>query len=474
MKVLATARPGSEESASVACSMRDGANFHRRPLRRVRALAAGGSRWAAAIAVAALSWGCRGEDVTVTGAVGRGVEPTPYAPSSDASARANRPGEFASPAAGDGASDLAEQLELACGAGLLTNAGRDQIARRPYIQNVSSTSAAILFTTREPRTEATLRVTEPAGVTRDVATELDAADATGRQRRALLRGLRPATVYCYQLLDWTEPVGFRTAPAPGTSAGVRFIAFGDSGGESRELVRHEMDAVSFDLMLHVGDIAYMRGTLSEFESTFFDTYAGLIAHFPIFAASGNHEHYTSDAAPYREVFELPDNGAPYGTERWFSFDWGDIHFVALDTERVGAEQAEWLERDLSLTSLGWKIVYMHKPPFSSGAHGSSLDVREAFSPLFERFGVQLVLAGHDHDYERTLPIGGVTYIVTGGGGFGLRVVGTSDFTAHSEATFHIVYGELQGNTLWLRALGTSGEVIDSTRIARDRGLEEPR
>jgi hypothetical protein len=359
-----------------------------------------------------------------------------------------------------------EQLDLACGSGALTSSGEPLIYRKPYLQNVTSTSAVVLFTTREPVDIATLHVSLPGGTTRDVATEIDPADATGNQRRALLTELEPGTVHCYRVEDWTEPVGFRTAPRPGDEGTVRFLAFGDSGGESRELVRQGMDRVPFDLMLHAGDIAYMRGALSEFEQTFFQTYAELIARFPIFPASGNHDHWTADAAPYRQVFALPENGAPDGLERWFSFDWGSVHFIALDTELVGSAQADWLERDLSLNTLPWKIAYLHKPPYSSGAHGSSLDVRAAFSPLFERFHVQLVIAGHEHDYERTRPIAGVTYVVSGAGGFGLRVVGTSDFTAYSEAAFHFLHGELSGDALWLRAIDPSGGVLDSVRIAR--------
>jgi hypothetical protein len=420
------------------------------------------------VTLAALSWQCRDSDWTLLelgpASVASGGATSLHSLGPDtASDRSDTP---AAPAAGEVALPLKEQLDLACGSGALTSSGESQIYRKPYLQNVTATSAVVLFTTREPVDSATLHVSLPGGAARDVATEVDPADATGNQRRALLTALEPGTVYCYRVEDWTEPVGFRTAPRSGDDGTVRFLAFGDSGGESRELVRQGMDRVPFDLILHAGDIAYMRGTLSEFESTFFETYAELIARFPIFPASGNHEHWTADAAPYRQVFALPENGAPDGLERWFSFDWGIAHFIALDTELVGNAQADWLERDLSQNTLPWKIAYLHKPPYSSGAHGSSLDVREAFAPLFERFHVQLVIAGHEHDYERTKPLTGVTYVVSGGGGFGLRVVGSSDFTAYSEAAFHFLHGELNSDALWLRAIDPSGRVIDSVRIPR--------
>jgi acid phosphatase type 7 len=421
-----------------------------------------------AVTLAALSWQCRDADITVTHLIGgaSGVASSLHSRSIDASSE--QEDASATPEASAGSLSLTEQLDLACGSGALTPSAGSLISRRPYIQNVTATSAVVQFTTREPMPPATLHVMAPGGAMRDVVAETDPADATGRQYRALLTDLEPATAYCYQVEDWTVPVGFRTAPTAGSPGTVRFLAFGDSGGDSRQVVRQGMDRVPFDLMLHAGDIAYMRGTLSEFESTFFETYADLIARIPIFPASGNHEYWTRDAAPYREVFALPENGAPAGVERWYSFDWGAIHFIALDTERVGSEQTDWLEQDLSRNVLGWKVAYLHRPPYSSGMHGSALDVREAFSPLFERFGVQLVIAGHEHNYERTKPIAGVSYVVSGGGGFGLRVVGSSDFTAYSESAFHVLHGELQGDSLWLRALDPAGRVIDSVRIPRDR------
>jgi hypothetical protein len=226
-----------------------------------------------------------------------------------------------------------------------------------------------------------------------------------------------------------------------------------------------MQTVKFDLMLHLGDIAYDDGRLSQFEGQFFDSYAPMLRSFPSFPTSGNHDYRTQSAAPFRQVFMLPENGGTEGRERWYSFDWGDVHFVALDTERMNATQAEWLDRDLAATEQPWKIVYGHKPPYSSGEHGSNGTFREFFGPVIERHGVQLVLSGHDHHYERTKPIRSVTYIVSGGGGHGTRSVGSSDFTAFSEDVLHFVYGELVGRDLVLHAIDGVGREFDSVRIS---------
>jgi 3',5'-cyclic AMP phosphodiesterase CpdA len=235
----------------------------------------------------------------------------------------------------------------------------------------------------------------------------------------------------------------------------------------QDLVRDQLDTVPFDLMLHTGDIVYGGATLSLYDSDFFGEYAEFLESLPVFPTSGNHDYEADSAGPYRQVFALPENGGPGGLERWYSFNWGDVHFVALDTEQVGAAQAGWLAQDLAENELPWTVVYLHRPPYSSGDHGSSTRVRDAFSPLFEEYGVQVVFAGHDHDYERTRLINGVTYVVTGGGGHGTRSVGRSSFTAYSEAVLHFVQAEVQGETMLLHAIDAGGREFDSVRIARD-------
>jgi len=359
------------------------------------------------------------------------------------------------------------RLAEACSFGSAAAAG--SIARQPYLQNVSAGSAVVVFTTGVPGIAPTLRLAQPGNAAQRVlASEPDPADASGAQRLVRLDGLEPDNAYCYQV-EGSPAAGFRTPPLAGTGAGLRFVAFGDSGGPSAEAVADAMAAVPFDLMLHTGDIAYQTGTLPDFEQEFFAPFADLIATAPIFPASGNHDYVSDDAATFRQVFALPENGAPAGLERWYSFDWGDVHFVALDTERVNADQIAWLERDLAQNTLPWTVAYLHRPPHSSGRHGGSPPVLDAFSPLFEAHGVQLVLSGHEHDYERTRMLEGVTYVVTGGGGYSVRSVGMSDFTALSASLFHFVHVEVHADELTLRAIDTAGEVFDEVTIARAPG-----
>ena len=347
-------------------------------------------------------------------------------------------------------------------------------SRAPYLQRVGAGSAELAWVAPADPTVSVVVSTTDGSVlaSPSAAKDVSALVATGvSQWLAPLTLLAPATTYCYDVTSGSsasERFGFRTAPALGTGARVRFLAYGDSGGggSDQTVLRDQMATVPFDFMIHTGDIAYGGGTRASFEGRFFQVYADFLKYFPVFPASGNHEYDSEDAAPFREVFVLPENGGPEGIERWYSFDWGDVHFVALDSERTGPVQAAWLDADLTANQLPWTIVYWHKPPFSSGEHGNDSASQTYFVPIMEKHKVPLVLNGHDHDYERTTPQNGVTYVVTGGGGIGVRDVGVSSFTAFSVAVIHFVYVTVEGNELALHAIDGVGKEFDSLVLHR--------
>jgi acid phosphatase type 7 len=347
------------------------------------------------------------------------------------------------------------------------------IIRRPYLQRVAEDTATVVWTSLgEAAGELHLEGGGGPPVTVAAVQDTSVLAARGvRQWTATLAGLRPDTRYCYEIREDGLPqarAGFTTAPAAASPLPVRFVAFGDSGGGGADqaAVTAQMATVRFDFMIHTGDIAYEEGTRAELEARFFRPYAHLLDHVAMFPASGNHDYATEGASPFREAFVLPENGGTEGRERWYSFDWGPVHLVALDTELTGAAQAAWLEADLAANRRPWVVVYGHRPPFSSGKHGSDRAFRKVFVPVLERHRVPLVLTGHEHDYERSTPQNGVTYVVTGGGGRGTRSVGSSSFTAFSSDVLHFVYITVAGDTLALHAIDASGAEFDSLVIRR--------
>lgn len=361
------------------------------------------------------------------------------------------------------------ELRAACGDGGVDDSA--QFLRLPYLQKTTSEGTEILWTS-DAADAIEVVITTPDGS--EVATVPSIVDeSTDRpeftQYVAGVHGLSPAQIYCYEIRGengtWLAKTGFRTAPEPGSGDRVRIVALGDLGSQTGDqfAVLEQIQNVPYDLALVAGDLAYEKGTLSDHENNFFAVYSEVLRNIPFFVISGNHD-YASDGGIFREVFALFENGGPSGVERWYSFDWGDVHIVALDTEKVDEVQAAWLEEDLATNSQPWTIVFLHRPAFSSGSHGSTGSVQTHFVPLFARYGVDLVLAGHDHDYERTKAIDDVTYVVTGSGGRGTRPVGSSSFTEYSEAVAHFSYIVIEGNQLRLNAIDGSGRDFDAVTI----------
>ena len=144
---------------------------------------------------------------------------------------------------------------------------------------------------------------------------------------------------------------------------------------------------------------------------------------------------------------------------------GPVLLIVLDSTRPDdREQLAWLERTLAAATEPWRIVALHHPPYSAGWHGSSIDVRRAFQPLLDRFGVTLVLAGHDHDYQRSKPIHGVIYIVSGAGAT-TRQTNRASFTAASWSTQHFIDLEVWCDHLEVQAVGQDGLVYDHAMLA---------
>ena len=318
-----------------------------------------------------------------------------------------------------------------------------------------------------------------------------ASSATGvpnfYQHEALLGGLTANSVYQYDLrlgsADVTPGVvdSFRTAPAAGTGT-IHLIAFGDSsnGSSSQAQIASRIAADTFDLITHTGDIAYSEGTYAQFDMNFFPFYRTWMRQKAIFPSIGNHENMTGSATPYRQLFVLPRDGEsaayPNNAERFYSFDYGPVHFIALDTESAfltlarRQEQIAWLTADLQASQdAPWRIAFFHRPPYSSGLeHGSDLAIRAAFGPLFEQYNVQIVLNGHEHAYERSVPWRestntarqAVTYVITGGAGAELYQTGRSVWTAFSRSVHNYVRALISPTDLTLEAVDNNGAVFD--------------
>jgi len=374
------------------------------------------------------------------------------------------------------------------------------LLRQPYLQQITEDSAIIVWASREPG-PASARV---GSRTVAATTEFFPAATTGRtfdyyQHVAAVGGLAPATTYGYDVyvggaIATSGSDTLTTAPSVGAGT-VRFIAFGDSGVGStqQKALSALMKNDAFDFAIHAGDVVYGNSggtgdaSFKNFDSWYFDIYRDWLRRRPMFPTNGNHDsRATTDwGRAYLSLFVLPENGAsgayPDDAERYYSYDYGPVHLVSLDTERAfqdparRAVQLAWLEGDLAATTQPWKVVYYHRAAYSAGGeHGSDLAVRSAFGPLFERYGVQLVIAGHQHDYERSVPWRestdasrqAVTYVVTGGGGAPLYSAAQDAWTAASRAVHHYVRTTIAACTATIEAVDLTNTVFDAVTLDR--------
>lgn len=252
------------------------------------------------------------------------------------------------------------------------------------------------------------------------------------------------------------------APLPGV---VRLAAVGDIGNGSREqrgvaeaiARRHAAEPV--DLLLLLGDLIYPHGNPAQYQQKFAEPYSSVLeAGIETRAVLGNHDIRTDPESIMRR-FGMPG--------RYYTLIRGPVQLFALDTSRGLADpaQATWLEGELQRSRTAWKVAFMHVPLFSSGVHGSSSILQQALAGLFARYGVQLALAGHDHNYERTVPIGRTTYIVSGGGCC-VRKVQAGTFSARAASGLHFVTVEFSADSMEIEAIDAQGRVLDRAVIAR--------
>lgn len=248
---------------------------------------------------------------------------------------------------------------------------------------------------------------------------------------------------------------------PAEAGGLVRVAVAGDVGDSGTRLSRTADGIAalqgetgYDGLLLLGDNVYPNGDPRRLPETVFEPFAPVLERgAALMAIVGNHD--------VRDGHGLPQIRALGMGGLWWAKTFGDALFIGLDSNQPdNPTQLRWLERTLATSRSNWKIVSLHHPPYSAGYQGSSLDVREAFTPIFERYGVQLVLSGHDHDYQRSVPIGGVTYVVSGAAA-GSRRTSERDFTAASFAWHHFVELDIYADRLVGRAVNQSGRVADT-------------
>ncbi|GEM_PF-1468640 len=312
----------------------------------------------------------------------------------------------------------------------LTGFTAASVVRGPYLQTANPTSLYIRWRTNISTNSRVRYGTNPSNLNL-ISDDSDFVfDHVVR-----LTGLSPNTTYYYSVGTTTATLAgdatyfFITPPAANTFKPTHIWVLGDAGTANADqiAVRNAYTSVNgtryTDLILLLGDNAYQNGTDSEYQSALYDIYPTYLRQSVLWPTIGNHDTAQSGnppaTLPYFEMFTLPTNaesgGIASGTEKYFSFDYSNIHFVCLDSmtsdRSAGGAMLTWLENDLSANTKDWVIAFWHHPPYSKGTHDSDNDpilteMRANALPILEAHGVDLVLTGHSHVYERSFFIDG--------------------------------------------------------------------
>ncbi|MDB5272474.1 MAG: hypothetical protein JWO58_841 [Chitinophagaceae bacterium] len=309
------------------------------------------------------------------------------------------------------------------------------LTRGPYLQKGTSSSMTFRWLTDQAVDSKVMYGTDVAALSQSEVLAGAVTDHT-----ITITGLLPYTKYFYSVGSSTEGMlqgdadnYFVTSPTIGAEGNYKFWVIGDCGNNSTnqknvlDQYNTYIGADTTNGWLTMGDNAYNAGLDTEFGTNFFDIYEGsIMKHAPMWPVPGNHD-YANDAnrqndhnVPYFTIFETPSNGEAGGvaslTEAYYSYDYGNVHFLALDSygnennatrlyDTSGA-QATWIKQDLSANTQKWIVAYWHHPPYTMGSHNSDtegelISMRQNFIKILERYGVDLILCGHSHDYERS-------------------------------------------------------------------------
>ncbi len=351
--------------------------------------------------------------------------------------------------------------------------GATSLVRGPYLQWVRPQAITIVWETVDQ-----VNSVVQYGSTSTYGSTASECDFT-THHEVTVTGLNPNTVYHYRVRSNAQTLSddrtFKTAAGPGQTS-FTFVVFGDtnsgidpaqdhmgryrnSATEGHTAAMVWLNGIRPDFYLLAGDLVARGAEMTAWDEffTFEGDVMSTITMFPTMG-EGEANHYN-----YFRLFSLPNN------ERWYSFDYGNAHFVSLEIDGYqdmspGSEQYRWLDNDLANTDKTWKIAFFHYPPYSYGPVGSKPEARAAHS-LFAKYGVDLVFNAHDRNYQRFV-VDGVTYIVTGGGGAATgNLSGGAEFPpVYMEEMKHVMRVTVSGNTLSCVAIRTApepmGEEVD--------------
>lgn len=338
----------------------------------------------------------------------------------------------------------------------------------PYLQNVSEDSITILW-------ESSVRTPGKVILHSNPPQEFESVDDIS-MHEVVVDGLDAGQRYRYTVVSGGEERSGEFATAPVAGVPFSFIVYGDSRSNASaharvvERIRQEVP----DFLLGTGDIVNEGSSEADW-AKLFQIENKLLQDAVMYPSLGNHDRQGRGrtASNYRKYFSLPENSPD--PERYYAFTYASARFLVLDSNAYSfalSDQSAWIEKQLQSARLDKKVehifISMHHPPFSVSLHGGQSDLREAWTPLFEKYHVDAVFSGHDHAYSRAHK-NGVHYFVSGGGGAPLyprkekSSVLDTEATKFFERVNHHLRVQVVGSNVEVTAVRADGTIIESLR-----------
>jgi acid phosphatase type 7 len=360
---------------------------------------------------------------------------------------------------------------------------RAELEKGPYLQNLQPEGVTVMWHVEPP---APGRVIVEGPGLAEGGKAFDAPE--GRIGEVVITGLRPATRYRYRVAvgPHADRGEFATAPVRGSQAPFSFLVFGDNGtsGEYHRRVIAQAITDVPDFVVGTGDAVLHGGNKEEWQNLF-AIERPLLRDNAIYPTLGNHDRQGADhnITNYRTFFSLPENSPR--PEAYYAFTYGNSRFIVLDSNTASfalTAQTAWLESQLveARQDPGIRHVFvsMHHPPYSVATHGGQKNLRERWTPLYEKYGVAAVFSGHDHVYQRA-EADGIRYFVSGGGGAGTyprnKKAAAADRAAVKvfERVHHYLRVTIHGDLIEVTAIRADGTIIETTEWDDPRAEMSP-
>ncbi|MCX7908558.1 MAG: metallophosphoesterase family protein [Ignavibacteria bacterium] len=344
-----------------------------------------------------------------------------------------------------------------------------KLLMKPYLQAITPNSIIVMV---ETDTKEPAKVVYGKNELNNVAYTSFFRVAEDRRRqtyvhRIVLENLEPNSVYKYRAIhnkDTSEIFTFRSYVTEGMPFRVGLMGDNRSNPEVHSRKSKKLASHNPYILVYTGDLCY-SGKYTEWKKEFFtEEEQKLIATAPFFNALGNHEAQTELTKVFLQAPSSPSND-----EYYYSFDYGDVHFLILNTEAdVSPNSPQWkfAQEDLAKTNKKWKVVAFHKPAYSAGGyHGSNKKMQEFSESIFEKLGVDLVFNGHNHFYQRS-KFNGIYHIVLGGGGSPLYEPKEAQFVEKSVKDYHYAIMDVSSNSIKITVYDLRDNIIDQFEISK--------